>query len=215
MFIGHYGVALGAHALFPQVPLPVLAVATQAIDMAWAALVLAEAERVTIRPGATATTPLDLHHMPYSHSLAGAAVISLVCMAAAMGLGLAGGAAWVVGAVAFSHWLLDLAVHDRTLIVIPGQPKAGFGLWQNRPVSVLLEYAIILAGVAMYWVAFAPLPGTQMVVFWAFSGCALLVQTATFFGPPPRTTSALVVSMLTLFALFTGASFWLDHSGIW
>ena len=35
MFIGHYGVALGAHALFPQVPLPALVIATQAIDIVW------------------------------------------------------------------------------------------------------------------------------------------------------------------------------------
>ena len=209
MFIGHYGVALGAYAVCPTVPLPVLMVATQSIDIVWAGCVLSGVERVEIKPGATATTPLDLTHMPYSHSFLGAVLISLAVGVLMLPLGFSVAAAALVVAVAFSHWLLDLLVHDRTLVIGFGMPKAGFGLWNNRPASVAVEYALILLGLGMYWARFAPLEGGTALVFAGFSGLAVLVQAATFFGPPPKSPAALGVTMLALFAVFTGASFWL------
>ena len=215
MFIGHYGVALGAHALFPQVPLPALVIATQAIDIVWAGLVLTGAEKVAIRPGATATTPLDLYHMPYSHSFGGAIVISLACALLAGLWGLSASALAVVFAVAFSHWLLDLAVHDRTFIFVPGRTKIGFGVWQNRPVSVVLEMSLILAGILLYQARFVSGEDGAHTAFWVFSAAAMLVQALTFFGPPPKSVKHLVLTMLTLFAAFTVGSFWLDQSAGW
>jgi len=212
MFIGHYGVALGAHALFPQVPMPALVIATQAIDIVWAGLVLAGAEKVAIRPGATATTPLDLYHMPYSHSFGGAILISVACALLAGLSGLSADAMWVVFGVAFSHWLLDLAVHDRTLIFVPGRAKIGFGVWRNRPVSVVVEFSIILIGILLYWGRFVSAGDVPQTAFWVFSVAALLVQALTFFGPPPKSVNHLVLTMLTLFAVFTIGSFWLDQS---
>lgn len=208
MFIGHYGVALGAHAIFPSAPLPTLMVATQALDIAWAGLVLADVEKVEIRPGATATTPLDLHHMPYSHSLAGAIGISLLGALAAMLMGLGSSVAILVFAVAFSHWLLDLLVHDRTLIVFSRDSKVGFGLWRNRPVSVAVEYALILAGILLYS-GRSGTTGEMPVLFWLVAAFFVLVQTVTFFGPPPKTVQRLAATMLVLFAIITTASFWI------
>lgn len=209
MFIGHYGVALGAYAVCPTVPLPLFMVATQAIDIVWAGCVLAGVEKVEIKPGATATTPLDLSHMPYSHSFAGAVLISLAMGALTLLFGLTAGAAALVCAVVFSHWLLDLLVHDRTLVIGFGMPKAGFGLWNNRPLSVVLEFALILLGIWLYWARFAPFDGSTTLLFAGFSGFAVLVQAMTFFGPPPKSPAALGVTMLTLFAVFTAASIWL------
>lgn len=208
MFIGHYGVALGAHAIFPAAPLPILMVATQALDIVWAALVLADVEKVEIRPGATDTTPLDLHQMPYSHSLAGATGISLMAALAAFFVGFGSSVAVVVLAVAFSHWLLDLLVHDRTLIVINRDAKAGFGLWHNRPVSIAVEYALIGAGVLLYW-GRSGFTGDVPALFWPVAAFLVLVQSVTFFGPPPKTVNSLAATMLVLFAIITTASFWI------
>ncbi|MFT7593893.1 MAG: hypothetical protein ACI8R4_001209 [Paracoccaceae bacterium] len=213
MFIGHYGIALGVHAIYPAATLPVLMVATQAIDIVWAGLVLAGVEKLEIRKGATATTPLNLYHMPYSHSLAGAFVISAAATGLAAIAGVSGTSIAVVFTVAFSHWLLDLLVHDGTLQITKGGAKAGFGLWRNRPISVALEYAIILGGVMLYYRYFAPLSGQSMLALSIFAGAAMLVQGATFFGPPPKSVPVLGVTILGLFLAFTLGSFWLDQSG--
>jgi hypothetical protein len=55
MFVGHYGVS-----------------AVQFLDVLWAPLILAGIEKVRIVPGITATNPLDLYYMPYTHSLVAA-----------------------------------------------------------------------------------------------------------------------------------------------
>lgn len=212
MFIGHYGIALGAHALYPAAPLPVLMVATQAIDICWAGLVLGGVEKVEIRQGATRTTPLDPYHMPYSHSLGGALAISALCAVLSLGLGLSGQAAWVVFAVAFSHWILDLIVHVRTLVLVGNRPKVGFGLWQNRPAAVGLEYAIIVAGAAAYALRFG-LDG-RWLPFVLLVLAGLAVQSAAFFGKPAKSPRELVLAMLALFVAFAAVSIWLDQSGM-
>src|ERR1700726_4709972 len=69
MFIGHYGPALAAKAAKKSVPLWVLFLAVQLLDVFWSILVMLGIERVRIVPGITATNPLDLYYMPYTHSL--------------------------------------------------------------------------------------------------------------------------------------------------
>ncbi|PSL18469.1 hypothetical protein [Shimia abyssi] len=212
MFIGHYGIALGTHALIPAAPLPAVFLATQSIDIVWSSLVLAGVEKVEIRPGATATTPLNLYYMPYSHSLLGACVISLACAGLALGAGLTGAVALVIFAVALSHWFLDLIVHVHTLSILPHGRKVGFGLWQNRPASIILEFALILGGMALYWSAFAPLKGASGWLFLAVCAFALFAQAMSFFGKPPKNKTALCLTILGVFTALTLASFWMNQT---
>jgi len=72
VFVGHYGVSFAAKRAAPTVPLWVLFIAVQLLDIAWAPLVMLGIERVRIVPGFTATNPLDLYYMPYTHSLVAA-----------------------------------------------------------------------------------------------------------------------------------------------
>ena len=72
MFVGHYGVSFAAKRVAPTIPLWALFIAVQLLDVIWAPLVLAGIEKVRIVPGITASNPLDLYYMPYTHSLVGA-----------------------------------------------------------------------------------------------------------------------------------------------
>ena len=72
MFVGHYSVAFAVKSDRNKIPLWVLFVAVQLLDFLWAPLVLVGIERVRIVPGITASNPLDLYYMPYTHSLVGA-----------------------------------------------------------------------------------------------------------------------------------------------
>ena len=69
MFVGHYGISFAAQRLNRQLPLWVLFIAVQLLDVFWAPFVLLGIERVRIVPGITMSNPLDLYYMPYTHSL--------------------------------------------------------------------------------------------------------------------------------------------------
>jgi hypothetical protein len=77
MFIGHYGPSFACKAAKSAMLLWVLFLAVQLVDIVWSILVLLGIEKVRIIPGFTATNPLDLYYMPYTHSLPGAALWSL------------------------------------------------------------------------------------------------------------------------------------------
>src|ERR1700749_1548820 len=78
MFIGHYGPALAAKPIVKQVPLWILFIAVQWLDVCWSALVLMGVEKVRIVPGFTQGSPLDLYYMPYTHGLIGSLILSFV-----------------------------------------------------------------------------------------------------------------------------------------
>src|SRR5258706_12569216 len=78
MFLGHYGVSFAAKKLEPELPLWLLFIAVQLLDVLWAPFVLLGVEKVRIVPGFTATNPLDLYYMPYTHGLIAALLWSAV-----------------------------------------------------------------------------------------------------------------------------------------
>ncbi len=69
MFVGHYAASFVAKTVDKRIPLWVLFIAAQAVDVFWAVLVLLGVEKVRIAPGITASNPLDLYYFPYTHSL--------------------------------------------------------------------------------------------------------------------------------------------------
>ena len=93
-------------------------------------------------------------HAEWTHSLVGALVIAatfgLVC---AIPWGRKVGA--VMGAVVFSHWVLDLPMHHHDMPLLPGNaaglPLLGFGLWSYPAFAALLELVLVLGGTWLYW----------------------------------------------------------------
>ncbi len=72
MFVGHYGVSFAAKRGEKTIPLWTLFIAVHLLDVFWGAFVLLGIEKVRIVPGITASNPLDLYYMPYTHSLVAA-----------------------------------------------------------------------------------------------------------------------------------------------
>ncbi|MEX0860757.1 MAG: hypothetical protein WD017_07485, partial [Cucumibacter sp.] len=64
-------------------------------------------------------------------------------------------AGWVLAAVSFSHWLLDLVVHRADMPVLPANwgdwPKLGFGLWASPWIEIAIEAALVVGGAYLYW----------------------------------------------------------------
>jgi hypothetical protein len=59
MFVGHYAVSFAAKRIDQSVPLWVLFVAVQLLDVFWAPFILPGIEKVRIVPGITASNPQD------------------------------------------------------------------------------------------------------------------------------------------------------------
>src|SRR5881397_3163993 len=110
MFVGHYGVSFVAKRADNTIPLWVLFIAVQLLDVFWSGFVLLGFEQVRIVPGFTASNPLDLYYMPYTHSLVAAIGWSVLAAAVYRVAAPSGNkrASTVIGGAVFSHWVLDL-----------------------------------------------------------------------------------------------------------
>ncbi len=195
MFIGHFAVGFAAKRLAPKINLGWLFVACQLLDLIWPVLVLAGIERVGVDHAATAVTPLDFQHYPYSHSLVMALLYS-----AAFGLALgtqarSRRAGIVIAGVTFSHWLLDFVTHRADLPLAFSSTRVGLGLWQSVPLTVAIEGAMFLAAFALYWrlrraeAKFRPRATLGLFAFLA------LIYAGNVFGPkPPVDTPAAAIA---------------------
>jgi hypothetical protein len=190
MFIGHYGPAFGGKAALRQIPLWVLFIAVQWMDVVWSIFVMTGIEKVRIVPGLMEGSALDLYYMPYTHGLAGALVLSAI---------LGGVVAfflrenrratfWIVALCVFSHWILDLVVHKPDLWIYDGV-KLGFGLWRWIWISLPLELVSLLAGAWIY-ARYVPARGYGNVVLWIFVALMTALEIYGAFGPTPTSPTA-------------------------
>src|ERR1700730_16536156 len=161
MVPGHFGVAAAVKSQVPGAPLWALMLSTQWLDVFFVPLFLTGIETIDpVDPANPNAYGGGVIHAIYTHSLLGALALSV----------LAGGLAWArggrrvgftIGAVAFSHWILDLVVHRPDLPILPGNagnlPLLGFGLWRGPTVAALVELALVPGGACLYHRAAAAL----------------------------------------------------------
>jgi hypothetical protein len=212
MFIGHYGPSFACKAWKPAIPLWVLFLAVQLVDIVWSVLVLFGIEKVRIVPGFTATNPLDLYYMPYTHSLPGAALWSVgtAVVYRAIAPAQKWTAAVIVGAAVFSHWILDLVVHRPDLPLYDDAYKVGLGLWDYPTIAFILEIALLFGGIALYLKTTEPKDAIGRYGMLVLGVIATLVQAYVFFGPPPVSNTALAFTALGLYFAFALVVYWLE-----
>jgi hypothetical protein len=200
MFVGHYGVSFAVKRAAPSVPLWALFIAVQLLDVVWAPLVLLGVEKVRVVPGITASNPLDLYYLPYTHSLVAALLWSGGAALLYRWARPAGGknAALLMAAAVFSHWLLDLVVHRPDLPLYDNAAKVGLGLWNFPGPAFGLETVVLFGGIWLYCTTGAR-RRTATIVFGLFM---LAVQAYVFFGPPPVSDRAIAATALAAYAIF-------------
>jgi membrane-bound metal-dependent hydrolase YbcI (DUF457 family) len=134
--------------------------------------------------------------MPYTHSLVASILwAALIAGGAFVALGdrlRRRSIALVLGAAVFSHWVFDLIVHTPDLPLLgEASTKLGFGLWNNAPLTFVLEAALLLGGLWLYLRATAPKAGSRLARF-GMVGCVVLLialNVYNLFGPPPAAFS--------------------------
>lgn len=210
MFIGHFGVGFGAKSVAPKVSLGSLIIAAQFLDLLWPTLLLLGMERVRIVPGATVVTPLVFEHYPISHSL-----IAVLGWA-----GLVGGihfvlkrnrsAAFVLGTLVISHWLLDAIVHQPDLPLFPGAATVvGLNAWSSLPLTLIVEGSLFAFGVWLYSRATTPDDATGCWGFVALVVFLSAIYAGNLFGAPPPSSEAIAwVGQLQWLLVLWG--YWID-----
>jgi len=213
MFVGHYGPSLAAKALDKSIPLWVLFLAVQLVDIFWAIFVLLGIEKVRIVPGITATNPLDLYYMPYTHSLVAAVIWSVLALIVYRAIPrFRGRAAAVIVCVAvFSHWVLDLIVHRPDLPLYDNTFKMGLGLWNYPVIAFLLEAGFLLGGIYYYFRSTRPLTRGGRYGMVVFGLVMLMIQSLVFFGPPPPSDKAPAVMALASYFVFAWVAYRLER----
>ncbi|WP_429375673.1 hypothetical protein [Paenibacillus sp. DS2015] len=153
LFIGHYSVSFLAKRIETPLPLWLLFLAVQFIDMIWALFIFTGVEKANIShevPG----TPLNLFFMPYSHSLIGALFWSGVAFTIVRYLPIINNRnfkkAMIVSIAVFSHWILDLIVHTGDLPLWLNEFKVGLGLYEYAYISFFLELFFLILGLVLY-----------------------------------------------------------------
>ena len=211
MFAGHYATALAAKAIEPRAPLWTLIAGAQLVDIGWSVLVIAGVERGHIDP-ALPGSPLVLEHMPWTHSLPAVIVWSLAAIVLArLLLRSSLRVAIVIGAVVFSHWLLDLLVHRPDLELWPSGPKLGFALWDMEVLEQAVEIGLLGLG-AMFWAGQRVRLGQSVWPAAAFFGLLVAVQIIAMLMPKEAadTLTGFGPSALAVYIVLAGVAVFLD-----
>jgi hypothetical protein len=210
MFIGHYGPSFVAKRAEPTTPLWLLFVAVQLLDVLWGIFVLLGIEKVRIVPGFTKTNALDLYYMPYTHSLPGALAWAFLAGIAYLLMTGSRRGAFFLGAAVFSHWPLDLIVHRPDLALYDNAAKVGFGLWDRPWLTLGVEGALVLGGLAIYMAHTRALKSSARHAMPVSVAMALGLQTAMAFSPPPPSDRAMAFTALAAYALLAALMAWLE-----
>jgi hypothetical protein len=151
---GHFGLAALVKSRATYIPLWALMLATVWLDVVFVPLFLSGVETLEPASGTHGGYGNAVIHADYTHSLVGALALSALFGAAFL-RALGTRAACLLGAVSFSHWLLDLIVHRADLTLVPRywgpSPQLGFGLWRLPFLAASMELALIVAGTWGYW----------------------------------------------------------------
>lgn len=214
MFIGHFGVGLGAKKPAPHISLGTLFLAAQFLDLLWPTFVLLGWEHFTIQPGNTKLTPLYFSYYPYSHSLLMAVLWGILFGLVYYIFRRNYKGAVILGLCVVSHWVLDLLVHRPDLPLFPGDsPLVGFGLWNYPTIAIVVEGLIFIIGLLLYLKTTKAKNKVGSYAFWALILFLVLIYLSNLFGaPPPSATAVAWVGELQW--LLIAWSYWIDRNRI-
>jgi hypothetical protein len=216
MFAGHVGAGLAIGHAERRVNVGLFVAAALLLDMVLWLFVLLGLESVAI-PTNFASTHQAEFVFPYSHSLAASAVWSVLAAAGAWafcaGLGTARvRVALLFAAAVFSHWLLDVLVHRPELPLAGAKsPVVGLGLWNNMPVALVAEAAVVVLGMLLF-IPRSGLPRGRAIAI-AVLSLVILVFTivGSTFAPPPPSGVAMAGSSLVTLLVVCALAAWLGR----
>ncbi len=212
MFIGHFGVGLGAKKAAPTISLGTFFLAAQFLDLLWPTFLLLGWEHVKIEPGITSMAPLNFTDYPLSHSLLMAILWGLVLGTVYFLVKRKFINALIIGIVVISHWILDLLVHIPDLPLYPGSSVLlGFGLWNYKLPAIAIEVLIFSLGLRYYLQATQAKNKVGKYGFWVMIVFLAIIYISNLFGPPPPNVKVIAWAG-ELQWLFVIWAYWIDRN---
>lgn len=209
MFIGHFAPAMIAAQHKDAPSLPLLYLGAQLVDWAFFGFLLFGVEQMRVTPGISAMNPMDLYHMPYTHSLLGTAFFATLFGGLIYLLTKNRTGTVLAACVVLSHWFLDLLVHVPDLTLAGSPPKLGLGLWNHPLVEMPLELILTFGSLWLYAKAAKPKPLPLALL----AGLLLLLQAINWFGPvEAEVTTGTSLLAFFAFGLITLAAWWVYRS---
>jgi hypothetical protein len=147
---------------------------------------------------------------PYSHGLVASLAWSAIAVALVRVAGRSLGAALVVGATVFSHFVLDVLVHVAGLPLL--SYHLGLGLWRHTGLELAVECGLGGVGWWLYCGTRGSAGGARR---WGLAAVVAVSALLTIWGalatgPPPAPAAMAVVSLLTI-GVLTVLACWLDR----
>lgn len=151
--VAHLGIGFAAKPLAPKVPIWVLLIASELLDILWLAFYVIGVDRNVSMDRAS----------PWSHGLFMSSVWSIAAGCIAAFVYRDPRSSIVIASVVFSHWLLDLITHPMGAIfggkvlspdlplLMSGSRRVGLGLYNHSFfLAAFSDVTIFLVGMAIY-----------------------------------------------------------------
>lgn len=205
MFGGHYSVSYMAKRVDPTIKMWHLFVAVQWLDIVWSPLILLGIEKADTQHPLPAS-PINLTYMPYTHGLVAAlfwSVAAYFLYRVVNGKNRTRASSLLMASAVFSHWVLDLIVHDHDLPLLGNRFKVGFGVYHSILGSCAIEATLLLIGLFLYMKSTRPVGGFGSRYGMPLVFCALLLFNAiSIWGPRPPSEQFVAVFNLVYYIGF-------------
>lgn len=206
MFLGHYTFGFLLKKGFKDIPLWLLFIAVQLVDILAFILIIFGIERIRYSPTTNAFLRTSLEYVPFTHSLTSGLIIAAIVYILFRFIK---NKTWaiVLAVAVLSHWFIDIIVHPKEMPIIWNNFKTGFGLWQYPWIAFLIEVgSFVGAGYYLFRNTYNRLRPTILIVL------AILLYTPIMFAPEGK-VSVIIVSAISLsmYAIFTALAYWVDR----
>lgn len=139
---GHFAIAFAVKPAVPKVPLWLLLLATEVLDLLAFGFMALAIERVSPDPW-----------YPWSHGLSMAVIWSILSGVIVYPFFRNNRMSLVIGSLVFSHWVLDFISHGPDLpLLFKGSTLVGLGLESSIGIGIIMEFGMLAGGVAVYLV---------------------------------------------------------------
>ena len=155
MFVGHYAAAFALKGKEKSLSLGALFIAVQFVDILFFPFALLGLEKLHFKENFTQVNDFVMDYYPFTHGLLGSLFWAflfylLYYFVFTKSKSNRKQVAFYMALAVLSHWFLDLLVHTPDLPIVKGEPKFGFGLWNNKLATFLLEAVLLLVSLYYY-----------------------------------------------------------------
>lgn len=217
MFVGHFAAAFALKGKEKDASLGMLFIATQFVDILFFPFVLLGIENLKFVKGFTAVNDFNMDYYPFTHGLLASLLWSGLFFVLYFFVFVKNkvnkkSIAIVMALAVLSHWFTDLIVHTPDLPLVNGEPKFGFGLWNNKALTFAVEAILLILGLWYYIKRTKAISSIGKYIGIVFVLFLLLINYLNLFVLPANDDiQSLTISALVFYFLFAIIAQYVDR----